>query len=222
MSPAERREPPAIEVAARSRAAGSAIATGAAAAREATGRQAGGSTQDMGHAPREGRWAGSRRGYAARRRTGTGRAHGRLCRSTVTPLLPEFRPQHPRVAAHRRIAGVPDPMTGAGHERGTPAREAAHLRGGRCGGERLRPRTDTAPETTQAAHPAGGRPGRRGGAEGTRTPDPATARAAGGCSERSTKVRLCSSDNCVVIDGPSRTTLNASLWPPSWHHAEAA
>src|SRR3712207_8885449 len=86
MSPAEGREPPAIEVAARSRAAASGFGTGAAAAREATGRQARGPAPDTGHGPGEGRRAGGRRRYGARRRTGTGRAHGRVCRSTVTPL----------------------------------------------------------------------------------------------------------------------------------------
>src|SRR3712207_1418881 len=74
MSPAEGREPPAIEVAARSRAAASGFGTGAAAAREATGRQARGPAPDTGHGPGEGRRAGGRRWYAA------------LCRSTVTPL----------------------------------------------------------------------------------------------------------------------------------------
>ena len=74
MSPAEGREPPAIEVAARSRAAASGFGTGAAAAREATGRQARGPAPDTGHGPGEGRRAGGRRWYAP------------LCRSTVTPL----------------------------------------------------------------------------------------------------------------------------------------
>jgi hypothetical protein len=56
-------------------------------------------------------------------------------------------------------------------------RESPHTSGGGCcGGERHRPRTDTAPGTTQADLPAGARPGRRGRAEGTRTPDPHTAR----------------------------------------------
>ncbi|WP_448624999.1 tyrosine-type recombinase/integrase [Geodermatophilus sp. URMC 64] len=70
--------------------------------------------------------------------------------------------------------------------------------------------------------PEGERPGEMGGAEGTRTPDPHTARAAGGGSWGFTGVRLCTSGDCAVLDEPARTTLNASLWPPAWHHAEAA
>src|SRR5215203_4787110 len=46
------------------------------------------------------------------------------------------------------------------------------------------------PETTQAA-PEGERPGHTGGAEGTRTPDPDTARAAGRRSRESASLRLC-------------------------------
>ena len=82
--------------------------------------------------------------------------------------------------------------------------------------------TTLPPETTQAALRIGGRPGQRGGAEGTRTPDPHTARAAGGGPRTSAAVHRCRSTRDVVPRDSLRTTVNAMVWPPSWHHAEAA
>src|SRR4051812_30900883 len=67
------------------------------------------------------------------------------------------------------------------------------------------------PETSQAALPAGERPDHRGGAEGTRTPDPHTARAAMGGSRRSTEVRSRSSKRCAVVQEHRRTALNRRL-----------
>ncbi len=47
------------------------------------------------------------------------------------PLLPELRPQHPRVAAHRRVAGLLDPVTRAGPRERTAGEGGRHLGGGR-------------------------------------------------------------------------------------------
>ena len=144
-----------MEPADRFRAAGSAFRTGAAVARDATGRQTRGPAQDTGSGPGEGRRPGGRRRSAVRRRAGPGRAHGRLCRSTATPSLPEFRRQHPGVAADRRIVGVPDPVTGAGH--GAERQGDARPRSGRCGASGTVRAPTPAPGTAQSALPAGGR-----------------------------------------------------------------
>jgi hypothetical protein len=66
------------------------------------------------------------------------------------------------------------------------------------------------------------RPAHEGGAEGTRTPDPHTARVAWRHSQGSVAVRLRGSDPRVVVGGLPCTTRNAAVWPPSWHHAKAA
>src|ERR671917_1595818 len=54
--------------------------------------------------------------------------------------------------------------------------------------------TTTATRDDSGRSPEGERPGHRRGAEGTRTPDPHTARAAGGDPQGFTAVRLCRSD----------------------------
>jgi len=51
----------------------------------------------------------------------------------------------------------------------------------------------------------------RGGAEGTRTPDPHTARAEGGCPTPSRAVRRSVSDALNRRSGPSRTTVNRQV-----------
>jgi DDE superfamily endonuclease len=70
--------------------------------------------------------------------------------------------------------------------------------------------------------PEGERPDQRGGAEGTRTPDPHTARAAGRGPRMSAVVHFGRSSENGVVRGWLRTTVHAVVWPPSWHHAEAA
>src|SRR3954447_23205334 len=82
--------------------------------------------------------------------------------------------------------------------------------------------TTTATTDDSGRPPEGERPGQRGGAEGTRTPDPHTARAAGGGPRRYAEVHLRSSEGCVVVCEPPRTTLNAIDRPPSRHHTAAA
>jgi integrase len=64
-------------------------------------------------------------------------------------------------------------------------------------------------------------PGPVGGAEGTRTPDPHTARAAGNGPPGSGIVRLRSSDGVRNDGGRHRTTMNEVLWLPTWHRREA-
>jgi integrase len=77
--------------------------------------------------------------------------------------------------------------------------------------------TTLAPETTKAAPRIGERPGQRGGAEGTRTPDPHTARAAGRGPRSSVKVHPRRSRAHGDCHRPLRTAVNAVLWPPRWH-----
>jgi hypothetical protein len=68
-------------------------------------------------------------GCAARRRTGTCSPHGRLCRPTVTPSLPGAWPQHPRVAPHRRVVDVHDPVTGTSQGGRAPRGRALRVSG---------------------------------------------------------------------------------------------
>ena len=64
-------------------------------------------------------------------------------------------------------------------------------------------------------------PAQMGGAEGTRTPDPHTARAAARGPRMSDAVRFRRSRRNAVVSGLPQTTANADGWPPSWHHLEA-
>src|SRR4051794_6110322 len=75
------------------------------------------------------------------------------------------------------------------------------------------------------AHGAGVPTQRRstpGGAEGTRTPDPHTARAAERGSEEFAAVHFRRSDGIRNNDGRPRTTVNTVEWLPKWHRREAA
>ncbi len=65
-------------------------------------------------------------------------------------------------------------------------------------------------------------PAHKGGAEGTRTPDPHTARAAGGGPRTSAGVHCCRSTSGMAVRESLRTTVNDTAWPPSWHHAVTA
>src|SRR3954462_4688546 len=65
-------------------------------------------------------------------------------------------------------------------------------------------------------------PAQMGGAEGTRTPDPHTARSAGRGTRTSSTVHLRRSGRSPIINKLLRTTVNIVDWPPSWHHSEAA
>jgi hypothetical protein len=89
-------------------------------------------------------------------------------------------------------------------------------------GEGGRTATTTATRDDSGRSPEGKRPGHRGGAEGTPTPDPHTAEAAGRGSRTSVAIHLRRSGESAVVREPLRTTVNAVRWPPSWHHAEAA
>jgi hypothetical protein len=51
---------------------------------------------------------------------------------------------------------------------------------------------------------------------------PRTARAAGGGPWTSAGVHCCRSTPGVVVKESLRTTVNGRVWPPPWHHAEAA
>src|ERR687890_632020 len=82
--------------------------------------------------------------------------------------------------------------------------------------------TTTATRDDSGRPPEGERPGQRGGAEGTRTPDPHTARAVDRGRRRFVRVRSRRSAACAVLSESSRMTLNADPRPPSWHHAVAA
>jgi integrase len=65
-------------------------------------------------------------------------------------------------------------------------------------------------------------PGERGGAEGTRTPDPHTARAAGRGPQEFPLVHMRSSGGIRNDGGWPRTTVNRVDWLPQWHRPEAA
>ncbi|MGY5884658.1 tyrosine-type recombinase/integrase [Modestobacter lacusdianchii] len=78
--------------------------------------------------------------------------------------------------------------------------------------------TTTATRDDSGRSPEGERPGHTGGAEGTRTPDPHTARAAEGGPRRYARVHLRRSGGCVGGCGPQRTTLYDIARPPQWHH----
>ncbi|MCU1615764.1 MAG: Site-specific recombinase XerD [Frankiales bacterium] len=65
-------------------------------------------------------------------------------------------------------------------------------------------------------------PAQMGGAEGTRTPDPHTARAAGRGSPTCAVVHFRRSEPGPASSEQPRTPLNTLVWPPSWHHPEAA
>jgi hypothetical protein len=82
--------------------------------------------------------------------------------------------------------------------------------------------TTTATRDDSGRPPEGERPGHRGGAEGTRTPDPHTARAAGGGPQGFTAVRFRRSDASAGSSERVGTTLNTVDWPPPWHRPEAA
>ncbi|NEK87813.1 site-specific integrase [Blastococcus saxobsidens] len=82
--------------------------------------------------------------------------------------------------------------------------------------------TTTATRDDSGRSPEGERPGHPGGAEGTRTPDPHTARAAEWGPGRYARVHLRRSEGCVVICGLLRTTMNTVVRPPWWHHTAAA
>ncbi|TYP81164.1 tyrosine-type recombinase/integrase [Blastococcus xanthinilyticus] len=89
-------------------------------------------------------------------------------------------------------------------------------------GEGGRTATRTATRDDSGRPPNGERPGHRGGAEGTRTPDPHTARAAGGSSREYASVQVCRSESGVAVDDTWGTTMNSVAWPRLWHHAKAA
>lgn len=57
---------------------------------------------------------------------------------------------------------------------------------------------------------------------GRELPAPHTARAAGRGPRTSATIRLSRSGASAVVREPLRTTGNAVVWPPPWHHAEAA
>src|SRR3712207_869319 len=99
------------------------------------------------------------------------------------------------------------------------AREAADRMRARLLTGKARP---TATRDDSGRSPEGEGPGHRGGAEGTRSPDPHTARAAGGGPWTSVGVHCCRSTPGVVVKESPRTTVNGRVWPPPWHHAEAA
>jgi integrase len=61
-----------------------------------------------------------------------------------------------------------------------------------------------------------------GGAEGTRTPDPHAARAAACGLLESLNVRSRRSNGYPAVYGSPRTTVNAIVGPPPWHHTLAA
>ncbi|MGY1760887.1 tyrosine-type recombinase/integrase [Geodermatophilus sp. SYSU D00779] len=82
--------------------------------------------------------------------------------------------------------------------------------------------TTTATRDNSGRSPEGERPGHRGGAEGTRTPDPHTARAAEGGPGRYAGVHLRRSGGDIVVGGLLRTTMNTVVRPPWWHHTTAA
>src|SRR3954454_3784688 len=65
-------------------------------------------------------------------------------------------------------------------------------------------------------------PSQMGGAEGTRTPDPHTARAAGWGPRRAAHVRSRRSRSHVVSNEQPRTALDTALWLARWHRPEAA
>src|SRR5438270_7937255 len=67
--------------------------------------------------------------------------------------------------------------------------------------------TKVAPQTTQAALPEGERPGQRGGAEGTRTPDPHTA------SVVRYQLRHSPESARLVFPGPSATVQGGAAGP---------
>ncbi|WP_255418035.1 tyrosine-type recombinase/integrase [Geodermatophilus sp. TF02-6] len=103
------------------------------------------------------------------------------------------------------------------------AREAADRMGTLLlPGEGGQTATTTATRDDSGRPPGGERPGHRGGAEGTRTPDPHTARAAEGGPRRYAGVHLRRSEGRAVVCGPPWTTLNAIVRPPRWHHTAAA
>jgi integrase len=82
--------------------------------------------------------------------------------------------------------------------------------------------TTTATRDDSGRSPDGERPGHRGGAEGTRTPDPHTARAAACGLLESLNVRSRRSNGYPAVYGSPRTTVNAIVGPPPWHHTLAA
>ncbi|WP_222272664.1 tyrosine-type recombinase/integrase [Modestobacter marinus] len=82
--------------------------------------------------------------------------------------------------------------------------------------------TTTATRDESGRPPDGGRPDQMGGAEGTRTPDPHTARAAGRGPWTFATMRSHRSGRSALADECPRTTVNTLLWPPSWHHPQAA
>jgi hypothetical protein len=80
-----------------------------------------------------------------------------------------------RTVRHRTRTGVDRPVPGRADGRDAADRMGSAL-WDRLGTGSAPVATTLAPQTTQAALPEGERPGQRGGAEGTRTPDPHTAR----------------------------------------------
>ncbi len=82
--------------------------------------------------------------------------------------------------------------------------------------------TTSATRDESGRPPDGERPAQRGGAEGTRTPDPHTARAAGRGPRTSAVVHCCRSTPGAAVRESLRTTVNGSVWLPPWHHAVAA
>ena len=75
--------------------------------------------------------------------------------------------------------------------------------------------TTTATRDDSGRPPEGERPGHRGGAEGTRTPDPHTARAAGKGPRRFAQVHIHRSEGSAGCMESARMTLNDRVWPPS-------
>jgi hypothetical protein len=82
--------------------------------------------------------------------------------------------------------------------------------------------TTTAAGDDSGRSPEGERPDHLSGAEGTRTPDPHTARAAGRDPRMSAAVRFRRSSKSVVVSEPLRTPVNAVVRPPSRHRLGAA
>jgi hypothetical protein len=134
------------------------------------------------------------------------------------------RERHPR--GPRELLGhsqMRTPMDIYSHVMPALAREAADHMGTLLLTREAGPTTTRIATTDDSGRPpCGGRPGHRGGAEGTRTPDPHTASSVGGGSRTSAKMRSRRSSRYAAVGRPLRTTLNIAAWPPSWHHPDAA